>query len=944
MSLFNNNLMMGAAGASGGGGAVFDPTIIPNSVWMDGSADGFTIASGSMSNQDGKEFTLGTWFQLTEFGVTGAIFCAGDTGGYTSFRHGADNKLYFQTQAGTAILSTSNVFRDVGWYHVLLSVDTTQAVSTNRVRLFINGIENILTGTFPAQDRVYDFNTAHEHEVGNSVENGAFEGYLCQSFMIGSKSIQQGDFDITDFLDSFTFGTNGSQFVPKSSTDILTLVDAGSSNSFLLKYENSGSLGLDSSTNTNNFTATDMGPANQSTNTSSKTFSIFNPLANGDQTQSELGSFSVSDGNQTLSLSSSNQWLKTTVPFVMSGSQIIRTQFTIDTVGNTGVGITGSPHSAGTYHTSSLGIPGQGEVILLETGAVVVDGNFGSSGGYTSSWSNGDVIDVIVNLDVGAVWFARNGTLGGGATQAEIEAGTTTNAALVTSFVRRTAGEVFNFYACQTNPSPTTVTYNSGHSAFSHSYSTITSLVPLSTADLAAPDFQGIDYFDATLYQGNGSGQRVGDFVPFTDVGTISQSVAFNAADEDELRIASSVTTTPTDVQKKTISCWLKPMSTRENWIYVGNGGSDSSERIYSNSTGQLQYITRLSGSQVAFVQTKGAFLNDPSQWVHVVFGLDYTTGSTEADRVKIWVNGVRITDFTDNVGTSTALVFPDANMSTEAFINKASTEQIIGCHPDFHAASDHANMYYAEYFMVDGEQLDASDFGQIDTSTNRWVPKASSTITTTIGALTDGFGDCVFYLDFSNTSDYGEDDSGNNRDWTEGGVLDATNQFADTPSKNYPIVSPDTIGSATPTLAKGNLQVTGADNGGNPITMQPTSGKWYFEVELDTANAFYPGLFTAAGLADTNTSPWTKSFAFVYLTTNGNGAVYNGGTVVNGYNASGAMSSGDRLAIAWDVDNNFIYFGSAGTGSTTFFNSGNPTSGMAGTGAAPFSLPNERL
>ena len=52
-------------------------------------------------------------------------------------------------------------------------------------------------------------------------------------------------------------------------------------------------------------------------------------------------------------------------------------------------------------------------------------------------------------------------------------------------------------------------------------------------------------------------------------------------------------------------------------------------------------------------------------------------------------------------------------------------------------------------------------------------------------------------------------------------------------------------------------------------------------------------------------------------------------------------MSNGDRLAIAWDVDNRLIYFGLASGGSTTFFSSGNPA---AGTGAAPFDLPNERL
>ena len=53
----------------------------------------------------------------------------------------------------------------------------------------------------------------------------------------------------------------------------------------------------------------------------------------------------------------------------------------------------------------------------------------------------------------------------------------------------------------------------------------------LCSANLTAPDYQGIDYFDATLYEGNGTGQRVGDFVPFTDTYTVDNSAMFEEAD-----------------------------------------------------------------------------------------------------------------------------------------------------------------------------------------------------------------------------------------------------------------------------------------------------------------------------------------------------------------------------------------------------------------------------
>ena len=304
--VFQNNLLAGASGASGTG---FDTTLISNSVWLDGSSDGLTKPANEFDDEDGKEFTLGTWFQLTEFGVTGALFCAGNgSGTYTSLRHGADNKIFLQTEAGSAILSTTPIYRDTAWYHILVSVDTTQSTAGNRVRLFINGVEETFSGTQPAVNRAYQFNTAQIHEVGASYENGAFQGYLAQSFMIGSKSIQQGDFAITDFLDSFTFGTNGSQFGPKKHTAIKTLVDAGSDNSFLLQYENSSALGTDSSTNTNTFTATDMGPANQTIHTPSNVYPKISIL--GIPSNDTSASYSMSSGSNRITYSGSNQVAK----------------------------------------------------------------------------------------------------------------------------------------------------------------------------------------------------------------------------------------------------------------------------------------------------------------------------------------------------------------------------------------------------------------------------------------------------------------------------------------------------------------------------------------------------------------------------------------------------------------------------------------------------------
>ena len=291
--------------------------------------------------------------------------------------------------------------------------------------------------------------------------------------------------------------------------------------------------------------------------------------------------------------------------------------------------------------------------------------------------------------------------------------------------------------------------------------------------------------------------------------------------------------------------------------------------------------------------------------------------------------------------------------MTGQAYINKASTRQLIGTHPGFTSANSRSNCYLAEMYMVDGQALAPSVFGVTDTSTNRWVPKAPATIKSTITGVGSGFGNCGFYLDFLDASDLGDDDSGNNRDFTESGTIGTANHSNDTPSNNLAVLDGmDTIGSATPSLSKGNLTYTGADNGGRYVSGFPlTSGKWYWEIDVATASsAFYPGFFTAAGIAFASATPWNNnSGSFLIAPTAGHWLGHDGdGTANLTSNYTAFISSGDRMFFAYDADNKYAYVGevgSGGSGSTfTYYGRGgtvsaDPTSGEAGTGAAPFGL-----
>jgi hypothetical protein len=105
----------------------------------------------------------------------------------------------------------------------LVSIDQGSSTA-DQAQLYINGEQVNITatsgaGTFTAA--MSSFGNAALHNVGSNGGTGTFlNGYQTQTTMLVGQSIQNGDVAVTDFLDSFTYGTNGSQFAPKKdSTD-----------------------------------------------------------------------------------------------------------------------------------------------------------------------------------------------------------------------------------------------------------------------------------------------------------------------------------------------------------------------------------------------------------------------------------------------------------------------------------------------------------------------------------------------------------------------------------------------------------------------------------------------------------------------------------------------------------------------------------------------------
>jgi hypothetical protein len=319
--------------------------------------------------------------------------------------------------------------------------------------------------------------------------------------------------------------------------------------------------------------------------------------------------------------------------------------------------------------------------------------------------------------------------------------------------------------------------------------------------------------------------------------------------------------------------------STPRGGIVFGNSGTDN--KLSFN--GMLYNTT----TQVLGLETSAEF-RDPSAWYHIVVVLD-TTQATSSDRAKIYVNGSQVTAF----GTAT---YPSLNQELQY------NDAIL--HATRHPSGDYEyDGYLAEVNFIDGQALTPSSFGETDTTTGSWKPKA----------YTGTYGTNGFYLKFSDiattsgsNAGLGKDFSGNANYWTTNNISVTAgttyDAMIDSPTltsatvANYCVLNPLQYQVVVP--SQGNLYVAG----GNDYTFERgtfwvSTGKWYFEwVSVDSNLPAY------VGVAADNITSWsgvTTSGISWYGHSNAYYKNFTGTSLV----AASAISIGDIIGVAFDCD-----------------------------------------
>ena len=456
---------------------------------------------------------------------------------------------------------------------------------------------------------------------------------------------------------------------------------------------------------------------------------------------------------------------------------------------------------------------------------------------------------------------------------------------------------------------------------------------------MAAPTIpNGEEHFFPIIYEGNGAGRRVGKFVPFTDNGTIDNSVIFNDADNAYL----SRTNDAGDRTRVTISVWVKRCALGAVQhifdTYDGSSTNDGYIRFNADNTMSIRL-----GSPSNMLYTTRMSFADTSKWFHIMLAVN-TNDSTASSRAKLYIDGTQISAFSTqtNAGSADDTQF---NYSSATFRIGSTT----GGTYDFDG-------YLAEFNQVDGQQLTPDTFGVTDTSTGRWIPKTLSGIT---------YGTNGFRLKFQDSSALGDDTSGNTNDFSATNLA-STDQTTDSPSQNFPTFdSNQTIDNAggTNIFSEGNLRVDmdygGSGNQYGMALMNPayavTSGKYYWEHKLISQSHTNPSIYNLSmpGIIDLNVDKDITSYIghtsgpTTYSWYTLGGFVFCDGTYdTQAYLPGGSTlpAIGDIINFALDMDNGAWYIGVNGTYVTGADGSvGNPASGSARTGAVRTFAPNTR-
>ena len=351
-----------------------------------------------------QKFTWSAWIKRSTLGANQVPFGAAEASGRDEIRlNSSDQFQVFFGDASDANLITNRLFRDVSaWYHFVVAVDTTNGTADNRIRVYVNGVEETSFGTRsnPSQNYQMDFTADCPHRLGveGSGTSLAFDGYMTEVNFVDGSQLAPTSFG--------EFNDNG-VWIPKKYTG------SYGTNGFFLQFkqtgtsQNSSGIGADTSGNDNHWAVTNLAATDITEDTCTNNFATMLPiLYNNDVVAfSEgnlklVGSSSADGGGSWASIvPTSGKWY---AEVKLPDAATTQVGFaTVDTwsdarnmLGN------------GTF----LYAQDNNTAVKLRQGGSTANASVSGGSNSYSTWSNNTIINIALDMDNGKAYFGINGT------------------------------------------------------------------------------------------------------------------------------------------------------------------------------------------------------------------------------------------------------------------------------------------------------------------------------------------------------------------------------------------------------------------------------------------------------------------------------------------------------------------------------------------------------
>ena len=371
---------------------------VDNSVRFNDGDSAYMHKTAAAGNR--RTFTFSTWFKRGQLGTNQQLFnsySAANAGGFAymqleAIESGVVGDRISLEVYGTILLKTTQVLRDPSsWYHLVIAVDTTSGTANNRCRMYLNGTEitDFVTRNNPDQNFDFAFNQNNIDMYLGSNNYGGNKGNYFDGYMAEVVWIDGTQYAATDFGE---FDEDSNIWKPLESVSDLTF----GTNGFYLDFKASGNLGNDANGGTD-LTEVNLAATDQSTDTCTNNFTLWNAL-------NQLSSISYSEGNTTFINSSGGNRMAFSNFGVTAGKWYA--ELKVGVVHNhMRLGVADISFYIPVTNAYSTNLPNS--ISYANDNPIYIGG---SSQGDFGSFTTDDIISIVMDMDNGFVYFAKNGT------------------------------------------------------------------------------------------------------------------------------------------------------------------------------------------------------------------------------------------------------------------------------------------------------------------------------------------------------------------------------------------------------------------------------------------------------------------------------------------------------------------------------------------------------